>query len=121
VGGEAPDAVDEDADGQPDHGLVADAGDGAVAQRDRLGDDALDADVGVLGAAGPGPVERGVGEGGERQRAELRVDAVEHGPNLRRGRGSRPPGGHASCRFRRGETDVSGDQFPETSVSPLLG
>ena len=91
VGGEAPDAVDQHADGQPDHRLVRDAGDRPVAQRDRLGEDAFDADVGVLGAAFSGPVERGVGEGGERQRAELRVDPVEHGFNLERDPDARPP------------------------------
>jgi hypothetical protein len=55
-----------------------------VAQRDRLGDDAFDADCRHAGRRVLGPGERGVGEGGERQRAELRVDAVEHGFNLER-------------------------------------
>ena len=91
VRGEAPDAVDEHPDGQPDHRLVDDAGDRPVAQRDRLGEDPLDADVGVLGAAVAGAIERGVGEGGERQRAELRVDAVEHGLQPR-ARAPRPAG-----------------------------
>ena len=79
VRGESPDPVDEHAHGEPDHGLVGDAGDRPVAQRDRLRDDPLDAHVGVLGPESTGAVERGVGEGGERQRAELRIDAVEHG------------------------------------------
>ncbi len=113
VGGEAPDAVDQHADGQPDHGLVRDAGDGPVAQRDRLGDDAFDADVGVLGAAFSGPGERGVGEGGERQRAELRVDPVEHGFNLERDPDARPPAPikgdapHPSPRSHDGESRLS--------------
>ena len=87
VRGEAPYAVDQHPDGQPDHCLVGDAGDRAVAQRDRLRDDPLDTHVGVLGAAHAGTIERGVGEGAERQRTELRVDAVEHLPNLERAPG----------------------------------
>ena len=85
----------------------------AVAQRDRLGDDAFDADVGVLGAAFSGPVERGVGEGGERQRAELRVDPVEHGFNLERDPDARPPAPikgdapHPSPRSHDGESRLS--------------
>ena len=54
-------------------------------------DDPFDAQVGVLGAELARSAQRGVGECGERQRAELRVDAVEHGSNLERGPGTRPP------------------------------
>ena len=58
-------------------------------------------------------VERGVGEGGERQRAELRVDPVEHGFNLERDPDARPPAPikgdapHPSPRSHDGESRLS--------------
>ena len=62
----------------------------AVAQLDRLRDDPLDPQVGVLGAELTGPAERGVGQRREREGAELGVDAVErHGRNLSRRRNPR--------------------------------
>ena len=75
AGGEAPGALVHDADREPEVLGVGERLEAGVAQADRLRADPLDPQVGVLAAQVDRPGERGLGQGGQRQREEGLVDA----------------------------------------------
>jgi hypothetical protein len=79
AGGEAPGALVHHPDGEAEVLHVGERLGSGVAQADRLGADALHADVGVLAAEVDRPGQRGVRQRGQRQREEGLVDGVRCG------------------------------------------